>query len=98
VNETIVVDQKTVDEVQALLDTRGGSEGPHGSFILNGMVAQELKRTFRQSPGWRDMDDVRKEALDLIATKISRILSGRPDYDDHWADIEGYARLGRRPR
>jgi hypothetical protein len=36
---------------------------------------------------------VQKEALDMICSKISRILSGNPDFPDHWLDIEGYARL-----
>lgn len=33
------------------------------------------------------------ESLDLILTKIARILSGDPNEPDHWRDIEGYARI-----
>lgn len=33
------------------------------------------------------------EALDFIATKMARILSGNPDYPDNWDDIAGYAKL-----
>jgi hypothetical protein len=33
------------------------------------------------------------EALDHIAIKIARILSGDPMEPDHWRDIQGYARL-----
>jgi hypothetical protein len=29
----------------------------------------------------------------MIALKLSRILSGKPDEQDHWDDIAGYARL-----
>ena len=32
-------------------------------------------------------------ALVMIATKLSRILTGGPDFRDHWDDIAGYAKL-----
>ena len=32
-------------------------------------------------------------ALDMIAVKISRILSGNPSHKDSWVDIAGYAKL-----
>lgn len=41
------------------------------------------------------MNPVHREALDMMACKISRILSGQSGFEDHWADIEGYARLAR---
>jgi hypothetical protein len=34
-----------------------------------------------------------REALEMIAHKISRILAGDPHFADHWTDISGYARL-----
>jgi hypothetical protein len=34
------------------------------------------------------------EALEMICTKIARILSGNPNDPDHWKDIAGYAELG----
>ena len=33
------------------------------------------------------------EALDLIASKIGRMLSGNLNYIDNWHDIAGYATL-----
>ena len=33
------------------------------------------------------------EALDMIALKLSRILSGQANFRDHWDDIAGYAKL-----
>lgn len=33
------------------------------------------------------------EALDMIASKLSRVICGDPDTADHWADIGGYAML-----
>jgi hypothetical protein len=35
----------------------------------------------------------KKQALDVIADKIARILSGDPEYKDNWHDIQGYAKL-----
>lgn len=34
-----------------------------------------------------------KEALDMIAHKMGRILTGDPNHEDHWRDIAGYATL-----
>lgn len=31
--------------------------------------------------------------LEMIAHKVGRILAGNPHFEDHWADIAGYARL-----
>lgn len=36
-----------------------------------------------------------REALDMIATKMSRILAGNANFADHWDDIIGYAKLGK---
>lgn len=36
-----------------------------------------------------------REALEMIAVKMSRILCGDPSEADHWDDIIGYATLGR---
>lgn len=37
------------------------------------------------------MDPDMREALEMIAHKIGRILAGDPAYDDSWVDIAGYA-------
>jgi hypothetical protein len=44
------------------------------------------------------MSDVKKESLEMIALKLSRILSGQADYRDHWDDIAGYVRLASKGR
>lgn len=67
----------------------------HGRFMDNAKNGQALRDLFRQSPHWADMDPVCREALDMMACKISRILSGQATFADHWLDIEGYARLAR---
>ena len=40
-----------------------------------------------------DLSPDQREALEMIAHKIARILNGDPDYADSWHDIAGYAQL-----
>jgi hypothetical protein len=69
-------------------------EKSHGSFTRVAKIAVELKLIMHQLPATK-LEDVRQiEALDMIATKIGRILSGNPKVKDHWDDIAGYAKLG----
>jgi hypothetical protein len=42
---------------------------------------------------WYKMRPDQREALEMIANKISRILNGNPDFVDSWEDIAGYAIL-----
>ena len=63
---------------------------PDGDFAKVARVALKLKDTFR---GGRHMSVVQIEALDLIATKLARIVCGDPNVIDHWEDIAGYAIL-----
>ena len=42
---------------------------------------------------WDMMERDQREALEMIAHKLGRILNGDPHYADSWADIAGYARL-----
>lgn len=63
----------------------------HGSFGDNACVSQSLKAIMHSRTA--GFHPVYREALDMIAVKISRILSGQSDFVDHWDDIMGYARL-----
>lgn len=65
----------------------------HGAFADNARLSQDMKELFGYH-GNPDFADVHKEALDMIALKISRILSGQATVKDHWDDIAGYAKLG----
>ena len=65
----------------------------HGDFADNAHNGQVLRTFFRSRPSWNDMPAVQREALDMIACKLSRILSGQSTFDDHWKDIAGYAAL-----
>ena len=67
----------------------------HGEFSQNAIYAQELRTLCRSSPRWPQIPPAQREAMDMIATKFSRILSGQADCAEHWEDVEGYARLAR---
>ena len=77
-------------DTQALLDER---ETTHGSFADNARISQDLKELFACCPGWDRMSLVQREALDMMACKMARILSGKADEIDHWLDLSGYAML-----
>lgn len=65
----------------------------HGSFEDNAIISQSIKRLFRAGPGWNKLSDVECEAMDMIALKFSRVLSGRSMSKQHWEDVVGYAKL-----
>ena len=68
-------------------------EHTHGDFRCTASAAQKLKLTARCYPNYLDMPDVNRESLDMIFTKISRLLSGNHSEVDTWDDIAGYATL-----
>lgn len=73
-----------------LLDQR---QTTHGEFGDNARVSQSIKRILRAEPGWELLTDTEREAMDMIALKFSRLLSGKALELQHWEDIVGYARL-----
>ena len=79
--------KQTVDDT---LKARGKT---YGVFADNAHTAQRLKDTIRGSLGWSRLVPDQREALEIIASKISRILHGDPEYVDNWHDIAGYALL-----
>lgn len=68
-------------------------QSTHGDFSDNAKHGQYLREYFRSSPTWSQLHPVHREALDQIAGKLSRILSGQATYVDHWRDVAGYATL-----
>lgn len=80
-------------DIESLLDERGQT---HGSFSHSAATVQLIKQRMRSEDGWRDLLAAQKEALEMIAHKIGRILHGNPHEPDHWRDIAGYATLAAR--
>lgn len=65
----------------------------YGNFAEHARVTQSLKDAMIVSPNWATLEPDQKEALEMVAHKIGRILNGDPDYHDSWHDIVGYAKL-----
>lgn len=78
----------TVDLTEVLKE-RGSR---HGIFTEHAAVTQELKAVIaRNNHG--NLSPDQQESLDMICHKIGRVLAGDPNFDDHWIDIAGYAKL-----
>ena len=73
-----------------ILDERAKT---HGSYFSGSTMTQSLKDAMRHGKNWKELDDPQRESLEMIASKIGRILSGNPHEVDHWRDIAGYATL-----
>lgn len=67
-------------------------EQTHGDYKKTAAISQELKAIINHCDGGL-LTSVQAESLDMICTKISRILSGNPNEPDHWRDIAGYSTL-----
>lgn len=65
----------------------------HGPFCGVAVVAQDIKAIISQASGYPNLSLQQKEALDMIASKIGRVVCGDPNEKDHWVDIAGYATL-----
>ena len=76
--------------VDATLAERGAR---YGTFTGHAKITQNIKRAMQDSPNWEKLDDDQREALEMTAHKIGRILNGDPNYADSWHDIIGYTRL-----
>lgn len=76
--------------VDNTLEERGNR---YGDFAGHARITQSIKRAMRHSQNWDGLSDDKKEALEMVAHKIGRILNGDPEYADSWHDIIGYTRL-----
>jgi hypothetical protein len=91
--EYVVVEgAKSAQEVDAILNQRATT---YGAFKYVAEIAQEIKDIVRVADTNRDelLAFDQREALDMIASKIGRILGGDSNYVDSWIDIAGYATL-----
>lgn len=76
------------------IDTTLADRGKrYGEFTGHAKVTQAIKRAAYSAPQWEALADDQKEAIEMIAHKLGRILNGDPNYHDSWHDIVGYAKL-----
>ncbi len=78
-----------------LKDDLNNRNKSHGCFYYSAKISQGIKYVMHHDGDWDKLNCIQKEALDNIAIKISRIISGDQDLIDHWYDISGYAELAR---
>ena len=70
-------------------------ESTHGDYQDTANFAQELKTVIREalSEKGKILSSVQSESLDMICSKIARVISGDHNCKDTWEDIAGYAKL-----
>ena len=80
------------NDVDAILDERATT---YGSFISVAGFAQDMKELIRDALDEQNicLQVDHQEALDMIASKIARIIIGDANHIDSWIDIAGYATL-----
>ncbi|AUI65585.1 MULTISPECIES: DUF6378 domain-containing protein [Glaesserella] len=64
----------------------------HGDFATCAQIAQEIKLVIAANDNC--LSHQKREALEMIAVKMARILNGGHNHKDSWQDIAGYAMLG----
>lgn len=65
----------------------------YGEFPKHAAITQGIKSVMQRTPNWEKLHHDQKEALEMVAHKVGRILNGDPNYIDSWHDIIGYTRL-----
>lgn len=79
-----------MSNVDTTLTERGNR---YGEFDEHARITQNIKRAMEDSRNWIDLPADMREALEMVAHKVGRILNGDPNYADSWHDIAGYVRL-----
>ena len=82
-----------MDNINEILNERAKT---HGDFSEVAITAQLLKNNIfvrLEQTSKYPLNDTQRESLDMICSKIARIISGDCNEIDHWQDIAGYALL-----
>lgn len=88
--------KKKTSALDEVLTERGKR---YGNFKNQADIAQQLKNTVRSYLHLPHPETnyhvwcMTHEALEMICTKMARILNGDMEYADNWVDIAGYAQL-----
>lgn len=79
-----------MSNVDTVLAERGDR---YGAFTGHADITQGIKQVMHGTPNWPSLNNDQKEALEMVAHKVGRILNGDPNYIDSWTDLIGYSRL-----
>lgn len=88
----VQVEEGLVDALN-INDVLGERGSRYGKFSEHALITQNIKRAMRHSKNWHGLPDDMKEALEMVAHKVGRILNGKFDYKDSWTDCVGYFKL-----
>lgn len=79
------------NDVEKILEER---ESSHGDYGKQAKLTEEIKDALLRA-GYKKLPYAVRNALDLIATKMGRMVTGDFKHADHYDDIQGYARLAK---
>lgn len=88
--------ETTFAPIEQLTQERGKT---HGAFSDHAKYTQAIKQVAyrayseRAQRGQPALTVQQKEAVEMIAHKLGRILAGDATFADHWDDIGGYASI-----
>lgn len=89
-----------MNNIQTITDERGKRYGDFGALcVTSAQIKQTVRDALLENETFQKLDGVKKcvveEYLDMVATKLARIVTGDPTYDDNFLDIEGYSKITR---
>ena len=79
-----------------LNDTLAERGSTHGSYPVQAQLSQDLKDVMGESPNWDRLPPHMKETLEMVALKVSRVLTGDFNNPDNFLDLAGYSMLAYR--
>lgn len=86
--------KEILDNEKELADILAERKKTHGDFETGALVFRALSREINAAGG--KLDACQYYAAMAIALKLTRILVGNANEEDHWRDLAGYATLGGR--
>ena len=77
-------------DIRNILDERGNR---YGDYTRQAGIAQDLKEVARRGSSWGSMPTYQRESIEMLMTKVSRMVEGEFTNLDTLDDIIGYTTL-----
>lgn len=92
--EIAFLESEPVGTIEAILAER---QGQYGTFADVAAISQDIQSSLGlaavRSGARGKMEADQPEAIQVICSKLSRIVNGDPNHIDSWDDIGGYSKL-----
>lgn len=82
---------RSIEEARRVEATLAERQNQYGDFSKVAGVSQHLQSVILAAGA--DFDDVQREAIQMICSKLARLACGDASHVDSWHDIAGYATL-----